>query len=409
MSERDYAGLIQFCKTERQKELLECILQAGSVAKAAALLQILPANVYRAVARIEKHAALIAKGDPGFGAKIPEGHFLKRLSSLEKMDENGDYQPTMRWVISNQRADDAAACLREFVDGLVEYVPVGPPAPAAPKQTDSDSLTVYPLTDLHLGMLAWGKECGEDYDLGIASRMAREAAAMCVAKSPPSRHAIIANLGDFFHFDNDLKRTAASGHALDGDGRWAKVVDLGVQILLDFVQVALTKHREVKIINSIGNHDDQSALMIPRILQPYFAKNKRVTVEMSPRFHHYHIFGANLLGFHHGHKTPANRLPMTMVNDVLLRRPSDNPDTLDSPADIQFCHWLTGHVHHERTEYNGILVESFRTLAAKDSYAASSGYRAGRDIQTVTYDRNYGEISRVRIPYKMIANSLHAK
>jgi hypothetical protein len=84
-----------------------------------------------------------------------------------------------------------------------------------------------------------------------------------------------------------------------------------------------------------------------------------------------------------------------MTSDILL-----NPNV--NTQRVEFPHWLTGHIHHESKEFDGVLVESFRTLAAKDAYHAGGGYRALRDIQAVSYHRHFGEMSRARVSYKMI-------
>jgi hypothetical protein len=64
----------------------------------------------------------------------------------------------------------------------------------------------------------------------------------------------------------------------------------------------------------------------------------------------------------------------------------------------RYC--LTGHIHHDSKvkkvgqEYTGMYVESFRTLAAKDSYATWGGWRSKRDTKCIVYHRELGEIER---------------
>ena len=61
-------------------------------------------------------------------------------------------------------------------------------------------------------------------------------------------------------------------------------------------------------------------------------------------------------------------------------------------------HWLMGHVHHEsKREYAGVTVESFNTLAAKDAYAASGGWRSGRSMQSLVFHRVHGEVARSKV------------
>ena len=50
----------------------------------------------------------------------------------------------------------------------------------------------------------------------------------------------------------------------------------------------------------------------------------------------------------------------------------------------------------------GVTCESFRTLAAKDAYAAGHGYRAGRDMRCIVHHREHGEVERHRCDVGMI-------
>ncbi len=68
-------------------------------------------------------------------------------------------------------------------------------------------------------------------------------------------------------------------------------------------------------------------------------------------------------------------------------------------------HWLCGHVHHSSvTEFPGVTVETFRTLAAADAYAAGHGYRAGRDMRAIVFHREHGEVERHRCDVGMIGD-----
>lgn len=385
--------LQDYCRSERQTEILQAIVDAGSIAKAAKQLGIHKGNVTRAVDRVFRTACWQGKLDGGPQENLPPTHYLKGTSTF--YDGEGNIRG--RWIKTNAKLQDMLEGLREFSEGLGEANVNGFKRVKTPKSTDADLLTVYPLADLHLGMLAWSAETREDYDTAIASDALSIAASILTDKAPPSKQAVIANIGDFFHFDNDNKVTT-SGNILDVDSRWSSVIGLGVQCLLYFIKLALEKHETVKVINSLGNHDGQSALMLPFILKPYFASEPRVIIEDAPRIHHYHIFGATCLGFHHGHKTASSRLHGCMTSDVLL---NPNIDT----SGVEFGHWLTGHIHHETKEFDGILVESFRTLAAKDAYHSGGGYRACRDMQAVTYHRQYGECDRARCSYKLIQHT----
>ncbi len=312
----------------------------------------------------------------------PEGFYVKGMSTL--VDGEGNVRA--QWVKHNvQREEQAKSVLEAVREAFAEHAKV--PEIPAPVISNADLLTIYPMGDPHLGMYAWAAETGTDFDLDIAERNLVEATRRLVAASPPSEHALIVNVGDFFHADNTQNRTLRSGHALDVDSRWAKVLRIGVRTMRACIEAALEKHATVRVINEIGNHDDHTSQMLTLALGLLYEANPRVQLDDSPAKFHYHVFGRNLIGVTHGDTVKPDALGGIMATD----RPEDWGKT-------KFRYWLTGHVHNRRVfELPGCLVESFRTLAGKDSWTAASGYRAGRDMQSIVLHREYGERERHHI------------
>ena len=61
--------------------------------------------------------------------------------------------------------------------------------------------------------------------------------------------------------------------------------------------------------------------------------------------------------------------------------------------------FLRGHIHHkELKEHPGCLVESFRSIAAKDAWHNNAGYRARRAMELILLNYEGGEHGR-RIVY----------
>jgi hypothetical protein len=66
-------------------------------------------------------------------------------------------------------------------------------------------------------------------------------------------------------------------------------------------------------------------------------------------------------------------------------------------------HWITGHVHNKSMlELPGVTWETVRTLAPTDAWARGAGYRAGRDMQSIVYHRQHGEMARHRFDPGML-------
>jgi len=253
-------------------------------------------------------------------------------------------------------------------------------------------LTVYPIGDPHIGMYAWAEETGDDWDLTIAERVHCGAMDALVQAAPATEQAIIWNLGDALHYDSMAAVTPRSGHFLDADGRYAKMVGVAVKIIRQCIESALTKHKSVHVVNLPGNHDETGALWLSIALSHIYEKEPRVTVDTNPSVFSYYRWGKVLLGGHHGHACKPASLAGVMACD----RAKDWGETLHR-------HWLIGHIHHEsKKEFAGVTVESFNTLAAKDAYATNGGWRSGRGMQALVYHREHGEVARSKVNVAML-------
>lgn len=311
---------------------------------------------------------------------LPPGFAIKGTSALYR-----DGEKVLEWVKtkSEPSTEEVIQSLRSVFD---EYEGKAKPIPA-PKHTDAELLSVYPIADQHHGLLSWQPETGENYDLQIGADRLRNCASRLIAQSPPSRQAIIINLGDWTHQDDNKNMTPRSGNILDVDGRYFKVLTTGVQLMMDVIELALQKHQSVLVRNLPGNHDPHAAIALTVALASFYAKNPRVTIDTDPSDLFFYRFGATLIGANHGHKMRADRMAMSMAT---LRR--------KEWGETKYHWFLFGHIHHETVkEIGDCRVESFQTLAAKDAHAASSGYNSGQSLSSITIHKEDGEIGRHRI------------
>ena len=262
----------------------------------------------------------------------------------------------------------------------------------APKESNKNLLTVYPIGDHHTGMYSWGDETGEDYDTKIAERLLVSAITHLVELSPPSEEALIVNVGDFFHVDQHRPETTRSQNALDVDTRYAAMIRAGVNMMRTCIEEALKKHKVVRVINACGNHDDVGALWLSLALGLLYEKNKRVYIDQSPSKFTYHNHGKVLIGVTHGDSAKLERLSGVMA--------TDQPEMWGK---TQHRYWITGHIHHKKVlEQPGCMIESFRTLAARDAWATAAGYRSGRDMNSIVYHNEHGEVARHRFDVGML-------
>lgn len=323
-------------------------------------------------------------------ATLPAGHIVKGVSTLV----DGEGKIRAQWQKTATDKERYYDALMEAMKGIADaWTGLHEPV-AAPASSSDDLLCVYPMGDPHVGMFAWALETGgDDFDLRIAERNMVAAIDHLVAGAPPAREALVINLGDFFHADNQSNQTTRSHHALDVDTRWAKVLRVGVRIMRRVVERALAKHERVRVICEIGNHDDHSSQMLAACLEQFFERDERVVVDVSPAKFHWYEFGANLIGVTHGDTIKLSDLPGIMACDQQ-----------EAWGRTAHHHWYSGHVHHDSFhEFRGCTVETLRTLAPRDAWHASKGYRSGQDMKVDVWHRKHGRdgrhivsISRIR-------------
>jgi hypothetical protein len=361
---------------ELAKEAQDALDKAGSKAGAARLLGI-PITTLKD--RLQIAARL------GIGTKHPTkpGFVIDRESTLYNAETGA---PILEWVKTKHdpSLEDVTEALKT---AFAEYNGRGLlPVVRPPSKISKDLLTVYPLSDHHLGLFAWGLEVGADYDLKIAAGLLRSCMSDLVAQSPPSETGLVLGLGDFFHSQKDDNRTPRSGAQLDVDTRYSKVLQVGVLLAIDCIRMALEKHNKVIVRMLPGNHDMDAARALTLGLWAFYHGHPRVTVDTDPSYFFHMRFGEVMLGSTHGDMVHPVDIPGVMA--------SYWPEEWGA---TKYRYAYLGHVHHKSIgggEKAGVVWETFRSLTAKDAWHFQSGYSSGRSMTSITHHRNKGEIMR---------------
>jgi hypothetical protein len=305
--------------------------------------------------------------------EMPEGHVLGAVSTL--VDANG--RQVLKWLKTKQ-GDLGPDKLIEILQTAFANIPARKPVRYDHNRESGNSalLAVYPLIDWHVGLLAWARETGEDYDLKIARETIMPAMRRLIAATPAADEAVILGIGDLLHFDGFVHETPASGHPLDADGRYPKVLETAADMVEEIVELALARHRRVTLRILRGNHDPVSAVAVAMALKRVFRANKRVTVDVDQSYNWWFRRGKVFLGGSHGDKAKMRDLPMVMAHD----RPEDW-------AASTYRRIYTGHVHHESMiEEGGVIVTSMRSPVAKDAYHSFNKWRSGRSVYSETFN-----------------------
>ena len=372
-------GLKRFA-TQRQWEYYTAVDETTGRG-AAEKFSVSERTVWNSITALKRKAALQGYSpEHDMTHTAPETHAVKGTSTL--YNEEGNVQ--MQWVKTNLKLEDKLKQIVEFAEALAEEVKGKAKPVKAPKVDTKNQLATYIIGDQHLGMYSWGEETGEDYDTEIARALLVGATERLVASSPACREALILNLGDFFHMDSAANETARSGARLDVDSRWSRVIRLGAEVMKSVIGLALAKHRKVEVRNNIGNHDDHTSQALGLILEAYYSKEPRVTIQTSPNPYWYRRFGKVLLATTHGNTAKPNDLAHIMAAD----RAQDWGETL-------YRYFHCGHFHIKAVhEIGGVSVEYHRSLTTADHWTHDKGYRSGREMKAVIYHCEYGEEER---------------
>ena len=376
--------------TPRQLEYIEAIEKHGSMRKAANALGVARTAIQCSLNSLKRAAARQGHSPAHDMTKtVPDGYMVKGVSTY--YGEDG--KPRGQWVKSSVDKDRAQEVMREAVAVLAEEVRGLAPLSTAKPKVSRDLLAVYPMGDPHFGMYAWAKECGDDFDLKEARRLTLGAVDRLVEASPAADTALLLPLGDIFHANDQTNQTPAHKHQLDVDSRFVHVLQVGIETFRHAILRLLEKHSRVVVRFVSGNHDPQAVWALAFTIAAYFDNEPRVEVDLSPARHWFYRFGKVLIGATHGDQSKAEHLLGVMACD----RAEDWGQT-------KHRHWYCGHVHHSSVkEFPGVTVETFRTLAAQDAYAAGHGYRAGRDMRCIVLHAEHGEVERHRCDVGMVA------
>lgn len=321
--------------------------------------------------------------EPGEEFEVPANHVVKGVSAL--VDPDG--RVVQQWI---KTREGNSPVLADAIKSAFEAYPGAAVLPAPKGRTSDDMLVIYPIVDLHLGMFAWAKETGTDYDMKIAADALIDSVSDLVARSAPATEALVLDMGDYFHADNSRNQTARSGNSLDVDTRYAKVVQIGVELTVRVIELALQKHKQVRYRKLPGNHDDETSLMLAVAIAAHFRNNPRVIVDTTPSRFFMHQHGKCLVAATHG--------DMLKMGDLAGFTAAQWPAEWGATT---FRYGYTGHIHNEKAlavnTLRGMRAESFNTLAAKDAWHAGMGYQAPRNMVSITLHKEKGETDRLTV------------
>lgn len=321
-------------------------------------------------------------------------HFIKGTSTLFDTDGKVKQQWVKTDLKKQEQLENIDKALKEITKSFKTLRPQSFMENKPKKRLYKDKLNIYTCNDAHFGALMDSYETGDrEWNLEEATKTLKGAFDYLYENSPNTEECIFAELGDLMEVDNLENRTRKSGNILSTDARYHRIFETAYMSLIYGIERALTKHKTVRFISVGGNHDTVSHLAIQHVINAYFSNEPRVIVENSPRLIKYHQFGENLFMFAHGDGVKMNQAGETMAYDC---------EKIFSQTRNRYG--LFGHNHKDSVvDTKLIRCESFRNLAPANDWASAMGMRRGiGTMNSITYDKKYGEISRQKFNVNMI-------
>ena len=322
---------------------------------------------------------------------IKDDQRLKGVSTYTPVRDDDGTLLSATWTKVDVEYDDAVDKLKAVAEGLIDTIKPVKPKPF--KGSCKDKLcSAYIISDFHLGQYSSLKEVGESWSLDEAFDTICGWIDAAILASPPSKQAVLVDLGDFLHADGMLPCTPASGHILDASGRFHEVIDVSIAIFDYMINALMEHHENVHVIVCEGNHNMDSAHWMSRCIARKYENEPRVTFDLTDIPYYVFKWGKVMLGFHHGHKKRVGQIAESII--ASFRK-------IYGATRYHYIH--TGHLHHREIKESSLaVVEQHSTLAAKDAYSARGGYHSERGANTITYHEDFGEVARTTIRPEML-------
>lgn len=379
--------------TVRQLEYLEALEKYPSMRQAEVALGVSHGVMGKSIAGLKARAAKLGHSpEHGMTKTVPTGFSVRGVSTL--YNDKGEI--ASQWVKST--ADDAARAeaMRDAFAAMSEELPRLAPVGPHLGLTESKLLTLYTLTDSHVGAACEAALGGGEWNQAEAERVLVGCFAQMVNASPPAEVGFINQLGDFLHSDGVALEavTPQHRHILDQDGRFPSLAATAVRILRQVITLALAKHERVVVLLAEGNHDMASSVWLRLMFRVLYENEPRVIVIDSELPYYIWSHGKVMLAFHHGHLKKMEGLPILFASQF---------PKVWGDATVRVAH--CGHRHHgqeQSKEYSGMTVIQHPTLAARDAYAARGGWMSERSVTAITYHSVFGQVARTTVTPEML-------
>jgi ribosomal protein L31 len=271
---------------------------------------------------------------------------------------------------------------------LSQRIPVSKLELPDKKQCNENLMLEWLVYDSHIGMLAHEAETGNNYDCKIAKHLQIAAGKILFQSFGPIKEAVIVLGGDNQQADNRSGKTEKSGHIVDTDSRYYKMIWAAYETAVSCIEIAAHFAERVRVIVLSGNHDYHSALHLAVQLHAHFRNHDRIIIDTSPERHRFYSWGRQVFMSTHG-DVNAKRIGPYALQQAIRRGYASDKDMR--------LYVRMGHLHKREkrvpellTEDDGVVIERFPTLAAMEAYSIEGAYTSVRATAARLWHKDHG-------------------
>ncbi len=308
-------------------------------------------------------------------------------SNIERRDHPDGEITTVKVILRKSIIEERIQSISQSVANGIQAAAAAKPI-TAHRPSGSGLLFELSLPDLHIGKYAAKDETGEQYNVEIATKLARDATdallTRAAADKPERILLVIGN--DFYNVDSEA-RTTFNGTPQDEELRLHETFVAGKGVSAYQIRRCL-EVAKTDVVFISGNHDKTRLWQLSQVMEAQFGNTPGLTFDSGPALRKYYVWGKVLLSFTHGN-IKHERLPMLMAND--------QPQAW---ANSVFREVQLGHFHARRLKVLDLDLDAASvririqpSLCAKDAWHAANGYHSRRAAEGYLYHRDFGPVS----------------
>ena len=328
--------------------------------------------------------------------KNPTDHPVKGYSTLHRLKSKDDDSTgvVLEWVKTS--VDRFAQPILDSIREETQPIPITDIPTPEKVNRNTDVIPWFNIGDGHLGMVAYDKEVGANFDLKIAERELSFAMGRQFEMHTGYERCVIQDMGDMTHYENFSAKTEASGHDLDYDTRFPKMIKVYRRVMEYMVTKALQHFDYVDVIINQGNHSRTNDIWMAEHLRALFKNTERVNILNNECVFIPYRMGNTFVMSHHTDKCKEKKLVDVMMTDFR-----------QDFGEAKYKYIDGGHIHTRKaTEQGDVIIETFNQLAAADKYAHDAGWRSRSCLTTVLRSKTYGEVGRTTLTVEQVKDEL---